>query len=116
MERSGPAVFVFDSNGEVMAFPHLEAAAGWMEAIDVLEGEYQAAFTIDGRKVAIAAERESPVSLGLTDVRDLADLRERLGRSGVHMGLRFDLSDLTAVANARSSTYSCNNAAFHSQA
>jgi hypothetical protein len=99
MEHYGPAVFVFDRDGEVMAFPHLETAAGWMESMDVLEGEYEVAFTIDGREVTIAAERESSVFLRVTDARNLDDLRKRLSRSGDHLGLSFDLSDLTAVAN-----------------
>lgn len=99
MEHSGPAVFVFDRDGEVRAFPHLESAAGWMESIDVLDGEYETAFTLDGHEVAIAAEQEGPVSLQVTDVRDLDDLRTRLSKSGDHMGLSFDLSDLRAVAN-----------------
>jgi len=99
MEQSGPVVFVFARDGEVMAFPHLETAAGWMEAIDVLEGEYSGAFTIDGRKVTISAEPDSPVSLRVTHVGALAELGERLGRSSALIGRRFDLSDLTAVAN-----------------
>jgi hypothetical protein len=70
-----------------------------MESMDVLEGEYEAAFTLDGHEVAIAAEREAPVSLRVTELRNLEDLRKRLSRSGDQMGLSFDLSDLTAVAN-----------------
>ncbi|QGN59086.1 hypothetical protein [Nostocoides sp. HKS02] len=99
MEHSGCGVFVFGKDGDVMAFPDLETAAGWMESIDVLEGEYEAAFTVDGREVTIVGERESPVSLRATDVRDLDGLRKRLARSGDHLGLNFPLSDLTAVAN-----------------
>ena len=99
MDQPGPAVLVFNRDGDVMAFPHLDVAAGWMEAVDVLEGEYEAAYTIDGRELTIVAERDSPVSLRVTDVRDVADLRTRLARSGMHMGLSFDLSNLSAVAN-----------------
>jgi hypothetical protein len=49
MQEHRDAVLVFDGDGEVMAFPQLEDAAGWMESIDVLDGEYDGAFTPDGR-------------------------------------------------------------------
>src|SRR6478672_5529871 len=99
MQRSGPAVFVFGREGDVMAFPHVEDASGWMEAIDVNAGEYEGAFTLDGRIVAIGTAPKDAIVLRITDERDPSELRARLGRSLANMGLEGDLDDLTSVAN-----------------
>ena len=40
MQEHRVAVLVFDRDGEVTAFPRLDNAAGWLESIDVLDGEY----------------------------------------------------------------------------
>src|SRR5690242_7131968 len=99
MQPSGPAVFVFSRDGEVMAFPHVEDAAGWMEAIVVNDGEYEGAFTIDGRVVNIGTLPKGVVVLHVTDELNLGALRARLGRSLAYMGLDGDLDDLISVAN-----------------
>jgi uncharacterized protein YijF (DUF1287 family) len=93
------AVLVFDRDGEVMAFPRLQDAAGWMESIDVLDGEYERAFTPDGRVVEITGLRDSPVSLRITTERDDIGLRDRLMRSRARMGFTSDVDDPVSVAN-----------------
>lgn len=57
MQQSGPALLVFDRDGWIMAFPHLEDAANWRESMDVPDGEYEGAFTLDGSVVGIAGVR-----------------------------------------------------------
>ena len=99
MDPGHPPVFVFDTDGRAMVFPNPQAAGGWMEAMDVLDGAYQAAFTLDGREVAISARREAPVTLRVTDVQNLAELRRLLSDSSERMGLALDMSDLQAAAN-----------------
>lgn len=98
MQEHREAVLVFDRDGEVMAFPRLEDAAGWMESIDVLDGEYERAFTPDGRVVEITGVRDSPVSLRITTERDDIGLRERLMRSRARMGFASDVDDPVSVA------------------
>ena len=82
-----------------MAFPRLEDAAGWMESIDVLDGEYERAVTPDGRVVEITGVRDSPVSLRITTEREDIGLRERLMRSRARMGFASDVDDPVSVAN-----------------
>ena len=54
-----PAVFVFDSDGDLDVFSSLGAAEGYMEAGDVEDGEYGDAFLHDG----------TVVKMGVTDER-----------------------------------------------
>ena len=42
------AVFAFDTNGDVYVFASEDHAAGWIEAVDVDDGEYAAAYLHDG--------------------------------------------------------------------
>jgi hypothetical protein len=99
MQEHREAVLVFDRDGEVMAFPRLEDAAGWMESIDVLDGEYEGAFTPDGRLVEITGVRDGPVSLRITTEKDDIGLGDRLVRSRARMGFASDVSDPVSVAN-----------------
>jgi hypothetical protein len=99
MQEHREAVLVFDRDEEVMAFPRLEDAAGWMESIDVLDGEYERTFTPDGRVVEITGVRDSPVSLRITTEREDIGLRERLMRSRARMGFASDVDDPVSVAN-----------------
>ena len=66
MNKHREGVLVFDRDGEAMAFRRLQDAAGFMESVDVLDGEYEAAFTVDGRVVKISGVRYGPVSLRIT--------------------------------------------------
>ena len=65
-------IFVFDRDGEVMAFGSESEAAGCMEAIDVDDGEYDAAYRIDGTVLEILAPdgRDGPVVLQRADEND----------------------------------------------
>ena len=75
------AVFVFALDSEPFVFTSLEAAAGWMEAVDVRDGEYLALFTDEGQVIRAAATPKFDVVLTLTDEYDLLTfhnlLRER---------------------------------------
>jgi len=51
VENDGPAVLVFSLDRDVQVFASPKDAAGYMEAIDVRDGEYPALFTLDGRIV-----------------------------------------------------------------
>ena len=92
-------VLVFTPDGDVMVFPRLDNAAGWLESLDVLDGEYVCAFTLDGRVVAITGVHGGPVSLHATVERDDIGLRELLLSSQARMGLVSDVDDLVSVAN-----------------
>ena len=99
MQEHRVAVLVFDRDGEVTAFPRLDNAAGWLESIDVLDGEYVCAFTLDGHVVEITGVHGGPVSLRVTVERDDTGLRELLLRSQARMGFVSDVDDLVSVAN-----------------
>ncbi|WP_225753363.1 hypothetical protein [Actinotalea sp. Marseille-Q4924] len=96
-QRDG--VLVFDRDGGVVAFPRVEVAAGWMESIDVLDGEYELAYTPDGRVVDITGALDGPVSLVITPERDELGLRERLERSRARAGFVANVDDPASVAN-----------------
>ncbi|MDQ3465221.1 MAG: hypothetical protein M3500_11110 [Actinomycetota bacterium] len=72
-----PAVFVFDSDGDLNVFPSLETASGWMEAVDVDNGEYAAAFLHNGTVVQMSTLRERVV-LTASDTRDTLQLQQFL--------------------------------------
>ena len=72
------AVFVFSNDGDLDVFPSLQAAEGYMEAVDVVEGEeYAAAFLHDGTVVRIGVDGERVV-LTPTEARDAARLDQSL--------------------------------------
>src|SRR4051794_4803372 len=78
--RLWPAVFILDRDGDVTAFQSEADAARFMEAIDVDEGEYDAAFLADGTvlKISIPQGRPGPVSLERNDEHDREALLERI--------------------------------------
>ena len=82
-----------------MAFRRLQDAAGFMESVDVLDGEYEAAFTVDGRVVEISGVRYGPVSLRITAERYDPGLRDRLTRSRARMALVSKEHEPVSVAN-----------------
>ena len=92
------AVFVFDQGGDVMAFPSVEDAAGYMEAVDVEAGEYPALFALDGR-IITATTRNHEVVLTVEDARDEAGLRQRLLEGRQRKRLTSLPDDLVAIAN-----------------
>ncbi len=98
MTPSVRAVFVFDSDGEVMVFPSVEQAAGYMEYIDVEAGEYTALFTLDGRTITAATEGYE-VILTVEEARDEAGLRQRLLDGRQRNRLTSPPDDLVAIAN-----------------
>lgn len=96
---TGPALLVFTRDGELIVFGALTDAAGWMESIDVLDGEYEALFTLDGTIVAASGAANGPVSLTVTDHGDLDGLRQRLRQAQQRAGFRCTPDDPRAVAN-----------------
>jgi len=99
MEENGTAVLIFDRDGEAWAFPRLDDAADSMDSKAVLDGEYEAAFTLDGHVVAINGIRNGPVSLEVTQDSDELALREFLRKSQTRMAFTSDPEDPSAVAN-----------------
>jgi len=99
MEENETAVLIFDRDGEAWAFPRLEDAAESMDSMAVLDGEYEAAFTLNGQVVAIKGIRNGPVSLEVTQESDEVALREFLRKSQTRMAFTSDPEDPAAVAN-----------------
>ncbi|GAA2780252.1 hypothetical protein GCM10010441_01160 [Kitasatospora paracochleata] len=91
-------VFVFDQDNDLTVFTSIEAAAGWMEAIDVDEGEYTAAFTCDGAVVSMSTANEA-VILQRTDHVDREDLQRRIACYWEQERLGDMPAELPAVAN-----------------
>jgi hypothetical protein len=71
-------VLLFTRDGDLYAFENARDAELWMEAVDVLDGEYVAAYGIDGHRGEISATRNGPVLLTFTDHVDSSDLTNRL--------------------------------------
>ncbi|MGW1887324.1 hypothetical protein [Streptomyces sp. NPDC001970] len=82
MDFPPDTVLVFDQDEDLVVFDSFVHATNYLEAIDVSEGEYTAAYTPDGRVLALAAPEawEGPVVLTRTDGADLADLEQRVAR------------------------------------
>ncbi|MGC4121252.1 MAG: hypothetical protein QM765_43080 [Myxococcales bacterium] len=67
-----PPVFIVELNGDVDAFDSVEGAEGWVESVDVEDGEYPAAYDSAGRILALEVERPTKrglFSIQLTPVR-----------------------------------------------
>lgn len=97
-DADGPAVFTFDRDGNLSAFPTLAFAAAWMEAIDVDDDEYEAVYTIDGRIVQASTANEA-VILTVTARHDKPDLRRRLDEIRVRDGLLSPVDNTVGIAN-----------------
>ncbi|WP_328504760.1 hypothetical protein OG828_47985 [Streptomyces sp. NBC_00457] len=82
MELPNDTVLVFDQTEDLCVFTSFVHAANWLEAIDVAEGEYTAAYTPGGGIVALTAPKgwRGPVLLARTDRTDLAELDRRVAR------------------------------------
>ncbi|WP_371503044.1 hypothetical protein OG871_37790 [Kitasatospora sp. NBC_00374] len=81
-----------------MVFTSVQDAAGWMEAIDVDEGEYAAAFTCDGAAIAMSTADEAVV-LQCTNHFDREDLQRRIVRYWEREQLSDMPAELREVAN-----------------
>lgn len=91
-------IFVFGDEPAPMVFPSLGSVIGWMEAIDVDNGVYEALYTLDGH-VVTATTSGNNLILEVSPERNEADLRQRIRRSASGGHVSSDPDDLTAVAN-----------------
>ncbi|MFE5038942.1 hypothetical protein [Streptomyces sp. NPDC056683] len=82
MELRPDTVLLFDRDEDLLVFESFVHATNWIEAIDVDEGEYTAAYSPDGGVLTLSAPEgpEGSVVLARTDVVDLSDLEQRAAR------------------------------------
>ncbi|WP_416974493.1 hypothetical protein [Streptomyces sp. 4F14] len=75
-------VIVFDRDEELSAYSSFTHVMNYLEAIDVVYGEYPAAYLLDGRVLELTAPEgcKGPVLLTRTERSDLADLERRTAR------------------------------------
>lgn len=94
------AVFVFARDGDMHVFPDKDEAAGWVEAVDVIEGEYEAVYCVDGAvlEFEVDAQRGS-VSIGNTFVTDVDGLCQRIATFLTWSGRPGSADDPQAVAD-----------------
>ncbi|MEW2163872.1 hypothetical protein AB0912_12860 [Streptomyces sp. NPDC007084] len=80
MELPPDTVLVFDRDEDLLAFESSGHATNWIEAIDVDEGEYTAAYSPAGGVLALTAPDgpEGAVVLAGTGRVDLGDLERRV--------------------------------------
>ncbi|MET9735191.1 hypothetical protein ABZZ79_32530 [Streptomyces sp. NPDC006458] len=80
MDLPPDTVLVFDQDEDLSVFESFTHATNYLEAIDVVEGEYTAAYSPDGRLLALTAPDgwKGPVALARTGRADLADLEQRV--------------------------------------
>lgn len=94
------AVLVFALDGEPFVFRTLAEAAGWMEAIDVRDGEYPALFTDEGQVVEATATPDFEVDLTLTSRYDSDGFHALLRERTAVLGLQLDTDDVIAIGDA----------------
>ncbi|MFE1437435.1 hypothetical protein [Streptomyces sp. NPDC058739] len=82
MDLPADTVLVFDRDEDLMVFESFAHTTNYLEAIDVSEGEYPAAFSPNGGVLALTAPQgpRGPVVVTRTDVDDLAGLHRRVAR------------------------------------
>jgi hypothetical protein len=94
------AVFVFArDDGDLLVFPSIEAAASYIEAIDVNDGVYEALYTLDGWVSDPRPDRsERQVELVVSGKQDVDGLLQRVAdrRPSDH---RLSPGDLPVIAN-----------------
>ncbi|MFF3988942.1 hypothetical protein ACFY0B_30685 [Streptomyces sp. NPDC001797] len=80
MELPPDTVLIFDRDEDLLVFESHIHATNWIEAIDVDEGEYTAAYSPDGDVLTLTAPEgpEGSVVLSRTDRIDLDDLERRV--------------------------------------
>ncbi len=93
-----PGVLVFDRDGDLSVFPSIAAAEGYLEVIDVRDGEYPAAFLHDGT-VLKPAVRDDTVVLQVAAQRDLDALADWLGQYRQRNPSAFSKADPLRFAN-----------------
>lgn len=91
-------MFVITRDGDVDLYKTAAEAASSMEAIDVHDGEYEAAFSVTGERFEIVVE-DDRVDLVRTGTSDLPNLRERLRALAERNGYSGDDPDPRVVAN-----------------
>jgi hypothetical protein len=95
-------VFVITRDGEYHLLKSPEEAAGWVEAVDVLDGEYEAFVRVTGERLRVIAEATpatARVVLEPTGVIDLAYLQGRLHEFASARGYDGPPEDPRAIAN-----------------
>lgn len=92
------ALFVFDSGGDLHVFASARRASSWIEATDVEDGEYPAAYLHDGTVVELDTA-DGGVVLRLTRHRDLPAVRARVAAWRTWAAWPGDESDLLAFAD-----------------
>lgn len=94
-------IFVFDANGDVDVYGSVEEVRGYVEAVDVRDGEY-AFFAADGRAIEGVVEGEGRAAgdftLRLTAADKSEELRVRLARIFATRGLDADLAKVPLAA------------------
>lgn len=93
------AVFVFDTSGDLNVFASLGDAAGWMEAIDVDDGEYAAAYLADGTVLRLSTDSNRVVLTPVPE-RDLPGLTAAVGQYERRLHGQAEVDDLVRYANA----------------
>jgi hypothetical protein len=101
MTTLSQGILVIGSDGEVMAFRDAVAAASYVEAVDVRDGEYEAFFTIAGDVLhpSIRPDDEIWVELIATGTNDAMRLKRRLRELQQRNGFVSDPDNPRAVAN-----------------
>ena len=95
-------VFVITRDGDVHLFKSLDEAASWVEAVDVLDGEYDDFIRVTGerlRAVASASPGASRVVLEPTGVIDLDYLQTRLHALASRNGYDGPVENPRGIAN-----------------
>ncbi|WP_146067826.1 hypothetical protein [Streptomyces sp. Ru72] len=82
MELPPETVLVFDQEEDLIVFESFAHATNYLEAMDVSEGEYTAAYSPEGRVLVLTAPEgpEGRVVLTRTARSDRADLERRVAR------------------------------------
>ncbi|MGW2893121.1 hypothetical protein ACWDAO_00430 [Streptomyces sp. NPDC001212] len=82
MELPPDTVFIFDRDEDLFVFASFVHATNGIEAIEIDEGEYTAAYSPDGGVLALTAPEgpEGSVILARTGSMDLGDLERRVAR------------------------------------
>ena len=94
------AVFVFTRDGDMLVFRDKLDAVGYLEAVDVLDGEYEVAYFIDGSVLEVVVlDPEGVVSINDTTGTDSEGLRQRIGNHLTRSGSPGSADDPQAVAD-----------------